>query len=193
MKKLATSVLALAVLSTPIFATTGKEKREEAKKSVSITQNGDQQFDFQLKTLTPGKVDVMIFSEKGKLVHRDQFAFKKSFKVPFDLSNLDEGNYKFVVEGTGVDESQEVFVSKLSEEDVAAFFVPLDDNKVKVTVYHENTPVTIALYDAEGNRYFQEKLVGSHNFTQLFDLTEVNDIDMEMVVSGRKSIIRKSL
>ena len=193
MKKVTTLLVAVAICLAPALANTGKKSAKATSSSVSIKRTGTQQFDLQLMAVTPGKVGVKIYSEKGKLLHEHQYAFKKSFKVPFDLSNLEQGNYRFVIEGAGIDKSQEVFVSKLEEEDVAAFVQPLANDKVKVTIYHDDVPVKITLLDGEGNKYYQNKLSGDKNFAQLFDLSDVHNKELEMIVQGRKTTIIKSL
>ena len=193
MKKVTTLLVAAAIACAPVLANTGKKSAKEATSSVSLKRTGTQQFDFRLISAVPGKVEVKIYSEKGKLLHENQYSYKKSFKVPFDLSNLEQGNYRFVIEGAGIEKSQEVFVSKLEEEDVAAFFQPLEDDKVKVTIYHDNVPVKITLLDKDGNRYYQNTLSGEKNFAQLFDLSDVHSKELEMIVKGKKSTIVKIL
>ncbi len=192
MKKLTTLAVVMIVVTMSALANTGKEKKA-ARKAVAIEQTGNEQFNLQVMAEAPGSVDVKIYTERGRLIHKDQYKFKKSFKVPFDLSSLKEGNYRFVVEGSDIAASQEVFVSKLHQQDVAVFFQPLDDHKVKVTIYHEDTPVFLSLEDENGRTYFEERLLGTQNYTQLFDLSEVRNKELQMVVKGRKSTIRKVL
>lgn len=194
MKKLTTLALALLVAAGPLFATNGSGgTKAKSSEKFSISKSEDNTFVLQVNSVEPGFVKVKILGEGKRLLHEKTISYKHSVKVPFDFSNLAEGNYTFAIDGPDVSGTQEVFLSKMHEEDVAAFVEEIGEDKVKLTVYHDNTPVSISLVDGEGNKYFDKSLKLESNFVQVFDLSDVKDENITIVVKGKKTTIAKAL
>ena len=194
MKKLTTLALALLIVASPLLAFNGGGgSKSKSSEKFSISQLADDKFLLQVNSVEPGFVKVKILGESNKLLHEKTISYQRSVKVPFDFSDLAEGNYTFAVEGPGVRGKQEVFLSKMHEEDVAAFVEEIGEDKVRLTVYHDNTPVSITLVDGDGNKYFDKSLKLENNFVQVFDLADVKDKNMTMVVRGSKTTIAKIL
>lgn len=200
MKKLLAFALVLLIIASPSMAFTGngdgkddKKKKDASSKNFSIVKSDDDQFMLQVNTVEPGYVKVKILSEDNTFIHEQSISFDHSVKVPFDFSNLAEGNYKFQIDGPDVKGTQEVFLSKMHEKDVAAFVEELEDNKVKLTVYRENTPVTVSLIDEDGHDYYEQEVATENNFVQIFDLSDVQNKSMMLIIKGEKSTVSKVL
>lgn len=195
MKKLFALALVLLVIASPSMATngTGGSKKKAASKNFSIVKSEDDKFMLQVNSVEPGFLKVKIFSEDNQFIHEQSISYDHSVKVPFDFSNLDEGNYKFQIEGPHFQGTQEVFLSKMHEKDVAAFVEEIDDNQVKLTVFREKTPVTVTLLDEDGHSYYQQEVTSEKNFTQIFNLSDVEDKSMMLVIKGKKSTVSKVL
>ena len=199
MKKLFAFALVLLVIASPSMATGGKgngkdgSKKDASSKNFSIVKSDDNQFMLQVNSVEPGHMKVKILSENNTFIHEQSISYDHSVKVPFDLSNLEEGNYKFQIDGPDMEGTQEVFLSKMHEKDVAAFIEDMDDNKVKLTVYRENTPVTVSLFDEDGHNYYKQQVDSDNNFVQVFDLSDVQDKNMLLVITGSKSKVSKVL
>lgn len=198
MKKLFAFVLVLLVVASPSMANNGeggdkKAKKAKASKNFSITKTADNQFLLQVQAVEPGFMKVKIFDENNVFLHAQSFSYDHSVNVPFDFSNLKEGNYRFEIEGQDLQGTQEVFLSKMHEKDVAAFVEEMEDNHVKLTVYREDTPVTVSLIDEDGHYYYKKEVATTNNFVQTFDLSNVQDKSMMLIIKGKKSSISKVL
>ena len=160
---------------------------------ITITQRSQQIYEFKLTASEPGTIFIKLFTEKGKLLYKERHEYADEAKIPFSLSQLEEGKYRFVISNKALHQTQEIFISKLEEQDVAAFVKELDEDKVKVTVFRRDTPVSLSVIDEYGREYYQQKLVGKRNFSQIFDLADVKNRYLEFVIAGGKSEIRKVL
>ena len=160
---------------------------------ITITQRSQQIYEFKLTASEPGTIFIKLFTEKGKLLYKERHEYADEAKIPFNLSQLEEGKYRFVISNKALHQTQEIFISKLEEQDVAAFVKELDEDKVKVTVFRRDTPVSLSVIDEYGREYYQQKLVGKRNFSQIFDLADVKNRYLEFVIAGGKSEIRKVL
>lgn len=200
MKKLFAFALVLLVVASPSMANNGngdgkdkKSKKAKVTKNFSIIKSADDQFLLQVNSLEPGFMKVKIFDENNVFLHAQSFSYDHSVNVPFDFSNLDQGNYRFQIEGPNVEGTQEVFLSKMHEKDVAAFVEETEENRFKLTVYREKTPVTVSLIDEDGHYYYKKEVATTSNFVQTFDLSNVQDKSMMLIIKGKKSSISKVL
>lgn len=195
MKKLFALVLVLFVFASSSMATNGKgdSKKTKSSKNFSIERTEDNTFMLKVNTLESGFVKVKILTDNNQFIDERTISYDHSVRVPFDLSNLKEGKYKFLIQGPGIKGTQAVFLSKMHEKDVAAFVEEVGNNKVKLTVYRENTPVTVSLVDEDGQQYYQESIGSKTNFAQVFDLSDVQDKNMMLVIRGNKSTVSKVL
>ena len=196
MKKLTTAAFALLLGVGIVFASSGdkKSKKNTSSTKSSVSYAGEGVFDFELISDTPGKVNVKILSSSGKELFEQKITHKNSVKVPFDLSELNEGSYQFVVEKNGRPlENHEVFLSKIEKKDLAAFVKKINDEQVQLRVYHDNTPVSVSIIDDNGREYFSERINIENNFSQVFNLEQVPDESLTVVVSTSRTSISKSL
>lgn len=195
MKKLFALALVLLVIASPSMASNGNggSKKAETSKKFNIVKVEDNKFMLHVNTVEPGFLKVKIFSEDNQFIHEQSISYEHSVKVPFDFSNLKEGNYKFQIDGPDLTGTQEVFLSKMHEKDVAAFVEDIEDNHVKLTVYRENTPVTVTLVDEDGHQYYKQEVTSEKNFVQVFDLSDVQNKSMMLVIRGNKSTVSKVL
>ncbi len=198
MKKLFALTLGLLVAAAPLMANNDKggdkkKKKVESTNKFSIVKSADDQFLLQVLSIEPGFMKVKIFDENNVFLHAQSFSYDHSVNIPFDFSNLDEGNYRFQIEGPDVEGTQEVFLSKMHEKDVAAFVEEIDEHRVKLTVYREDTPVTVSLVDEDGRYYYKKEVATTSNFVQTFDLSNVKNKSMMLTIKGKKSSISKVL
>ena len=196
MKKLFAFALVLLIIASPSMASNGNggsKKAAKSSKNFTIVKSDDNQFMLHVNAVEPGFVKVKIFNEDNVFLHDQSISYDHSVKVPFDFSNLEEGNYRFQIEGPDMEGTQEVFLSKMHEKDVAAFVEEIGDNRVKLTVYREKTPVSVSLVDEDGHSYYKSEVGTTQNFVQVFDLSDVQDKSMMLVIRGKKSTISKVL
>ena len=194
MKKATTLVLALLIASAPLFANNGnKNTNPGASTNFEISKAEGDTYVLELNSETSGFVKVRIVEGVSNLLHEKTISYDGNVKVPFNLSELGEGSYTFVVEGPGIKGTQKVFLSKMHQQDVAAFVQEIGNDKVKVTVFHDDVPVNISLVNGKGNKYFERSLKLTNNFVQVFDLSDVKEENMTVVIKGKKSAIAKTL
>lgn len=194
MKRTATLAIALFMAVAPLLAENGeKDKNPNSDVNFSISKAKDNTYVLALNSEESGFVKVRIVGGVSNLILEKTISYDGSVKVPFNLSELEEGNYTFAVEGPDIKGTQKVFLSKMHQEDVAVFVEEIGNDKVKVTVFHDDVPVNISLVNGKGNKYFERSLKLTNNFVQVFDLSDVIEENMTVVVKGRKSSIVKSL
>ena len=193
MKKAILTIAVVAlVCSTAMSKTDPADKASSNKISLSKTENG--KFSLNMSTEEKGVMRLKITDEKGKLLIAENVSFNKSFNLPIDMSNMSEGNYTVKAESNISSLEQNVFVSTLDQEDVAAFLRNDGNRNFRLKVYHENVPVSIKIVDAAGNIYYDETIKSETNFIQNFDLSEVTESTaLEMIIKGKKSTIYKSI
>ncbi len=193
-KKPATLAFAFLMAVAPIFASNGDKKKDpNSAGNFSLTKAKDNIYVLEVTSEGSGFVKVRIVSGISTLIHEKTISYDGRTKVPFNLSELDEGNYTFAFEGPDIKGTQKVFLSKMHQEDVAVFVEDIGNDKAKVTVFHDDVPVNISLVDGKGNKYFEKSLKVTNNFVQVFDLSDVKEENMTVVVKGHKSTIAKSL
>ncbi len=183
-----------AIVAGAAFANTGNEKNNRVKKGpVSIEVTDEGKVKLIVRDENKGRVNIEIFKDDGKKLFEKSVGYKKSFSMPFDLSQQEEGTFKFVVKGNGLLYEQEVFNSKLHTKDVYATIDEVDDKIYNVTVRHEGIPVLITIRDEKGRKIYSRTYLQDSNFQQRFDLRQVESENVEITISGQKSYIRSIL
>lgn len=193
MKRTTTLMFALFMAVAPLFATNNKNSNPKPSDNFSISKAKDDTYVLELKSEGAGFVKVRIIGRISNLIHEKTISHDSHVKVPFNLSELEEGNYTFAIEGPDIKGTQKVFLSKMHQQDVAVFVEDIGNDKAKVTVFHDHVPVNISLVNSKGNKYFERSLKVTNNFVQVFDLSDVKEENITVVVKGRKSTIAKSL
>lgn len=193
-KKTTTLAFTFLMAVAPLFASNGKKNSNpNTSDNFSISKTADDIYVLEVQSEGSGFVKVKIIGGISNLIHEKTISYDGNVKVPFNLSELEEGNYTFALEGPDIKGTQKVFLSKMHQEDVAVFVEDLGNDKAKVTVFHDDVPVNISLVNGKGNKYFERSLKLTNNFVQVFDLSDVKEENMTVVVKGRKSSIAKSL
>ncbi|WP_258097838.1 hypothetical protein [Marinoscillum pacificum] len=191
-KAILTMAVVALVCSTAMSKTDPSDKASSNK--ISLTKTDNSKFSLDMVTNEKGVVRLKIIDEKGKLLVAEKVSFNKSFSLPIDMSNMSEGNYTVKAESSISSLEQSVFVSTLHEEDVAAFLRNEGNRNFRLKVYHENIPVSIKIIDAAGHVYYDKTITSEINFIQNFDLSQISEsVDLEMIISGKKSTIYKSI
>ena len=192
MKKAILALAVVALVSTTAISKTNPSEASSSKLTLSSVE--DAKLYLNMSTEEKGTVKLKITDEVGNLLVAQNVAFKKSFSLPIDMSSLEEGNYTIKVEANDEMLEQNVFISQLHQEDVAAFLKEKESRKFELKVFHENTPVTIKIVDESGNTYYSNRVKNQSNFTQVFDLSEIDaSTPLEIIVSGKKSRIIKTI
>jgi hypothetical protein len=201
LKKYILSAIAIAVVAGSVFASDPKNRskrkifstRKINYEHVSLGVINDSKLNLHVRGDKNGQVDVAIYHESGKCLFQEKINYKNSFNLPVDLSNKNEGNYKFVVVGKDVHFEQQVFHSKMYTEDVVVKIKKLNEGIYNVRVLHDKVPVEIKIYNKKGDVFYSKVYKRKANFEQRFNLRYIKGQDLEIAISGQKSYIRKSL
>lgn len=180
----------VAFLCGSILANTNPE---ESKSTITIDPLEQGRFLLNLKTEAPGAVKIKITNERGNTLMTKRISYYKSFEMPVDLSSLKEGVYRIEVESEDEHLNQEVFLSHMYKEDVAAFVTEVDDYIYDLRVFHEDVPVKIRIEDLKGNRLHEETIKSTHNFEKRLNLSQLKGQSVNLIIQGKKSYIVKSL
>ncbi|WP_421869625.1 hypothetical protein [Marinoscillum sp.] len=193
MKKAILSIAVVAlVCSTAISKTDPSSTNSSSKLSLSTVKNA--RFALNMATDSPGKVRLRISDDQGNLILSQKVDFDKSFSLPIDMSSMKQGNYMVKAESAEISLEQEVFISKLHEDDVAAFLTDNGNRNYSLRVFREDVPVSIKVLDDRGNLYYKNTEMSSQNFTQKFDFSTVDtDAKLEIHISGKKTRIVKAI
>lgn len=193
MKKAILTLAVVALVTTTAISKTDPSNRiSNSKISLSEVENG--KFALNMSTEEKGVVRLKITDEKGKLLISENVSFNKSFSLPIDMSGMNQGIYVVKAESNSSSFEQNVFVSQLHHEDVAAFVKNLGNRQLELKVFHENVPVSIKIVDGAGNTYYDNTVHSESNFIQKFDLSDISSaVNLEMIIKGKKSTIYKSI
>ncbi len=187
-----TAVIMLFVCAAVVAAPNTEQHEDDIRPvSIQISENG--KVNLRIMDQSRGKVNVSIFKSSGVKVFDENISYNKSFVMPIDLSNQDQGNFRFVVKKDDEKYVQEVFNSKMSENDIHASMEELSSGMYNLKIRHNNVPVKIVILDKEGQRLFSKTYIKASNFQQVFDLSRIKDEDLTVSISGQKSYIRFNL
>lgn len=190
-KALLTLAIVGLVSGTALSKTDPSEKKPSGKLSLSTVE--ESKFSLNMSTEDKGVVTLKITDENGKLLISENVNYNKSFSLPIDMTSMKEGSYEVTAETPSTSLKQNIFVSKLYKDDVAAFLTCTEKGKYSLKVFHENVPVSIKIVDQKGAVYYENKINSDSNFIQEFDLTSIKNYEsLEMIISGKKSTIYKS-
>ncbi len=193
MKKAILTLAVVALMCTTVLSKTDPAKKS-TKSAISITPVEEGKFALNMSTADKGIVQLKITDQKGKLLISERVPYNKSFSLPIDMSYMKEGTYKVSAESEKSSLEQDIFVSQLYQEDVAAFITEKGTRKFQLKVFHEDVPVSIKIRDSSGNVYYSNTVKNEANFIQDFDLSKVNEsTELELIISGKKSKIYKSI
>lgn len=170
-----TAILAIGLFLTtaPLFARSPNNFTISNAKNICLL--------LEAKSEKAGFVKLIIVEGASKLIHEKTICYAGQVKVPYNLSELEEGNYTFASAGPEILGTQKVFLSKMHQDDVALFFEEIGDDKVKEHVFQDDVPMYNSLVDGKGNKYFERSLKLTNNFIQVFNLSDVIEENMTMV------------
>ena len=192
MKKAILTLAVVALVATSAMSNTDPSA-SEAKSKLSLIPVDETTFELEMATGSKGNIRLKITDQKGNLITSEKVFYSKSFSLPIDMSYLTEGNYVIKAESPDASLEQEVFVSQLHQEDVAAFLTDKGEGKYDLKVYHEKVPVSIKITDLNGTVYFDDTINSDKNFSQQFDLSQIKETKLTMIISGKKSRIIKAI
>lgn len=169
--------LLLAAFSTATLANNParSEKKDKSTKISVISKKDPAKFDLIYVSEVEGPVTVRIYNEEGDLVGFDQIKKRKSFIKTYNLQNLEAGKYIMKVENReGVTEKEILY--NPYKKSLNMFLTTKEFDKVKVTVIgHNNSrPVTLKIYDEEGQLLNSEVLEVQRGFSRTYDLSMTN-------------------
>lgn len=192
MKKAILTLAVVALVASTAMSNTDPSA-SEAKSKLSLNPVDETTFELEMATASKGSIRLKISDQKGNLITSEKVFYSKSFNLPIDMSYLTEGTYVIKAESPDASLEQEVFVSQLHQEDVAAFLKDQGEGKYDLTVYHEKVPVSIKITDLNGTVYFDDTIDSDRNFSQRYDLSQIKGTKLTMTISGEKSRIIKAI
>lgn len=187
MKTLMTLCLAL-IFSATSFATPVDKLLEE----VTTVETKGQTFKLSIKEAV-GRVTVSIYDAKGKLVENNLFKVDQPVSVPFNLSQLPEGEYRVKVASNEEAVSFPIVSKKPVEERMLAYVEVLSPNTVSLRVMGIEKPgTTVSFFNARTMQKIKvdhvTELGGFSKNYVLANLT-VDDVYMKVEDTAGKSKI----
>ncbi|MCC5936710.1 MAG: hypothetical protein JJU34_05470 [Lunatimonas sp.] len=180
MKTLITLFLAISVstmsFANPIFP---EKKLEE----VAVLEFKDQRFNLIIKEAV-GKVTVSIYNEKGKMIDKVSFRANEPVSVPFNLTQIPEGEYRVHVSSKEDAVTFPVTSKKPLEKKLFAYAKATGNKLITLTVFGIEKPGTeVTFYDSRTQRKinfdYVEEYAGFSRDYRLADTT-VDKVYMEV-------------
>lgn len=168
---LATAICAL--LSVGI----AQASEDELKALTSITSQ-DQRVKVSLREGT-GKVSISILDSNGRYLYQKRVKADTDVKLPFNLSQLPEGEYQIKIRRA--DNPEEKLIHTIINKAPAPLTNPLvafgkieDNNSIRLTVVGLDEPgVTVRIDDAFGRKIHQEFVEHPEAFSRIYHLRNV--------------------
>ena len=186
--------LLLAAFSTATLANNParSEKKDKSTKLSVISKKDPTKFDLIYVSEVEGPVTVRIFNEEGDLVGFDQIKKRKSFIKTYNLQNLEAGKYIMKVENSEGVTEQEILYNPYKKS-LNMLLTTKEFDKVKVTVIgHNNSrPVTLKIYDKEGQLLNSEVLEVQRGFSRTYDLSMINSNSIVVTATNGLESITK--
>lgn len=147
-----------------------------------------------------GKVRLTINDSKGKKIHQRTLFVKTDARIPFDLSQLPEGNYQVEVEPVSKNQliESQIFqvVTKKAAEPLALPLVAssklIEDNKIKLVVYGLEEPgLNVQIKNQQGNLLHEENIKVEKGFIKHYHFKGIKTAGIQMElkdVKGRERI-----
>jgi len=186
--------LLLAAFSTATLASnpaTNKKKDKSTKLSV-ISKKDPAKFDLIYVSEVEGPVTVRIFNEEGDLVGFDQIKKKKSFIKTYNLQNLEAGKYVMKIENSEGVTRKEIYYNPFRQS-LNMLLIKNEEDKVKVMVVglDRTKPVTIRIYNENGELLKSEELDVERSFSRTYDLSEIDsDSYVITATNGSESVTK---
>jgi hypothetical protein len=189
MKTLLTLALA-ATLGVSSYANASNEKAlaevraKDNKVSVTLREGA-------------GKVRLAILDTDGKKLHQQTLHVKNDLRVPYDLSELPEGEYMVMIE-SNVNQpfsEKEVFTVETKSAPKAlplmAYGKIIDDESIKLTVIGLEEPgVKVQITDSNGNSLYVDKIDEPEAFTRVYNFKNIDLKDVFVKVTDKKGRVK---
>ena len=144
-----------------------------------------------------GKVRLAIINMDGKKLHQQTLHVKNDLRVPYDLSELPDGEYMVLIE-SNLNEpiaEKEVFTveTKSSPETLplVAYGKVIDDDSVKLTVVGLDEPgVKVQITDSRGRSLYVDNINEPEAFSRVYSFENIDLKDVFVKVTDKKGRVK---
>lgn len=138
-----------------------------------------------------GKVKLSILNDSGKKLFQHTLKVKENLMVPYDLSNLPDGEYFVMIESKeGEMEDKAVYTVENKtpiELPLAAYGKSIDQNSFKLSVVGLEQPgVDVRIWHNNGKAIFTENISQEEGFTKVYHLENLNVKDVSVQLTDAK-------
>lgn len=178
MKRTILTAALIAAMGTATFATGNNGDGSKA----SLVKSPDQtRFNLIYTGAAPGKVQVKVYDEKGRLLRTDKINNVRGFKQPYDMSDLEPGTYKIVVSDSAGETS--LLANVLPTEEIAVN--KLANNKFQL-IYRDSSSekASVGIYNKNGELLFSEDISFKKGFSKVYDLSKITSGGLTFEVSA---------
>ena len=143
-----------------------------------------------------GKVSISILNEEGRLLHRNSVNANENLVLPYNLSQLPEGNYKVKIRTKNATEPKVVhqFTSRSNEPmelPLIDYKTKVDNRSVKLKVAGIDEPgVRIQIVDQFDRRLFDQVIEDQEGFAKKFKFRNTNLSGLSIRVSDNNGRLR---
>ncbi len=175
MKTLITTLLAFSMFFTSYANNKG------LMEATSI-ETRDNSFTLKLSEAL-GRVQVSIYNTDGKLIEKNLFKINGPLNIPFNLSQLPEGNYRVKLETREESMNFEVTNTKKVEKKLLAYGKIINNNTIALKVVGIEKPGTaITFYDKFHKKIASDKVNVLGGFSRNYVLKNFNSSDVYVKV-----------
>jgi hypothetical protein len=164
------------LLTLALLAGLGFSPNNDAEKNINELIKVKAQ-DQRMKVILPegmGRVDVNILAADGRFIHNSRVNADRNVIVPFDLSQLPDGEYKIKIKQRDGSEQRIIHqvvkeVKTPKEFPLVAYSKKLDDSSFQLTVVGLEKPgVKVEISDSFGKRLFNQVVDHPEAFSKIY-------------------------
>lgn len=193
MKALKLTALAMLVVATAYATDKNNDEKKlpkkVEKKTVAVINNSEQIFKLVYLEKSDGIVKVALKNEKGELVHNQTIKNSDGFAQPYNLENLNDGEYSFEItnpDGTTVKEN--IIVEKPSANFAADVLDVNDNKKFRLAIVYKDQaalPTSVKIYNEKDDLIYSETAENLRSFRKVYDLKDVYGDSFRFVISNK--------
>jgi len=161
------SILLLAIMVTfSGFAQANQESNATAEATAFTSNNKNINVIYPSKT--KGNVKVKVQDEKGKTIHYETVYNKDGFKLPLNMTNLNDGKYFVIITNKKDEVKKEIVISNMEYFSVKS----VNNRKYQVLVNNQlESDLNLSIYDFDKKLVYFEKYENTKNIAKIYDLS----------------------
>lgn len=195
MKKFVLVALLLVAMTQVSMAEVKDPGKIEAQLKITSSASNQKKATIQISNLTEGqKTFLRIKDKKGRLLHAETIHGQSSFAKTYDFSTLREKEYLVEVRTKEGRTAQTFYIE---EKEDALYFKPVvktEADMIKVVFQNPlNAPLSLQLYNEEGQVIYKTKVLSQQVFATGLDVSHLKNKQYSLKIRGENYSYSKNI